>query len=141
MQVSWVVFVCGEVRNADETFSFLLFGVMAGLRSRRCDVLVTPRERDRVNTDRRRWNTFIDGGTYACHSTNNPRLDLTILVLQPMYVFSILFFVVTTYIALDVGFTFSSTFASNPPNSLRSIALFVLTSIWPGVYVLIFPLA
>ena len=70
MQVSWVVFVCGEVRNADETFSFLLFGVMAGLRSRRCDVLVTPRERDRVNTDRRRWNTFIDGGTYAFRHPN-----------------------------------------------------------------------
>ena len=31
-----------------------------------------------------------------------------------MYVFSILFFVVTTYIALDVGFTFSSTVTLYP---------------------------
>ena len=53
--------------------------------------------------------------------------------IQPLYVIGALFFIATTYIALDVGFTFSSTLASTPPEALRSIPLFVLTSIWPLV--------
>ncbi|KAF9444660.1 hypothetical protein P691DRAFT_807003 [Macrolepiota fuliginosa MF-IS2] len=44
------------------------------------------------------------------------------------------FFLVTMFIALDTAFGFTSTFGSvsNPPDSIRSIPLFVLTSIWPG---------
>jgi len=39
----------------------------------------------------------------------------------------------TTYISLDVALTISSTFEpGNPKNSLHSVTLFVLTSIWPG---------
>ncbi|KAI0310295.1 chitin synthase III catalytic subunit, partial [Amylostereum chailletii] len=42
------------------------------------------------------------------------------------------FFVATTYISLDVGFSFTSTFGpSNPPAALTGIPLFVLASIWP----------
>ena len=44
------------------------------------------------------------------------------------------FFAATTYIALDVGFSFTSVFGpSNPLVDLNSISLFVLTSIWPAV--------
>jgi len=47
------------------------------------------------------------------------------------------FFSVTMFIALAVAFGFTSAFGdlSNPPNTLRNIPLFVLTSIWPGAYV------
>lgn len=45
----------------------------------------------------------------------------------------------TTYIALDVGFTFTSALGpSNPPEALHSIPLFVFTSIWPGAAALIY---
>ena len=56
---------------------------------------------------------------------------------QPFYFFAAAFFAATTYIGLDVGFTFTTVFGpSNPSSSLNSITLFVLTSIWPGAYVL-----
>ena len=46
----------------------------------------------------------------------------------------------TTYISLDVALTISSTFEpGNPKNSLHSVTLFVLTSIWPGAYVFFLP--
>ena len=49
------------------------------------------------------------------------------------------FFVVTTYIALDVGFSFTSVFGpSNPLQDLNSVSLFVLTTIWPGAAALIY---
>ena len=52
---------------------------------------------------------------------------------QPFDFFAAAFFAATTYIALDVGFSFTGTFGpSNPPEALHSIPLFVLTSIWPG---------
>lgn len=55
---------------------------------------------------------------------------------QPFTIISIFFFVATTYISLDVALLFNTTFGpSNPPQSLNSITLFVLTSLWPGVYV------
>jgi len=46
-------------------------------------------------------------------------------------------FFVTMFIALAVAFSFTSAFGglSNPPDILRNIPLFVLTSIWPGAYV------
>ena len=53
--------------------------------------------------------------------------------LQPLCVFTLAFFGVTTYISLDVALTITTTFGpSNPPSALHSIPLFVLTSIWPG---------
>ena len=51
---------------------------------------------------------------------------------QPFYFFILAFFAATTYISLDVGFTFTQVFVSNPPADLNSIGLFVLTSIWPA---------
>lgn len=42
-------------------------------------------------------------------------------------------FVATLYVSLDTGFSFTDTFQSDPPSDLKNIALFVLTSIWPGV--------
>ena len=46
----------------------------------------------------------------------------------------------TTYISLDVALTISSTFEpGNPKNSLHSVTLFVLTSVWPGAYVFFLP--
>ncbi|KAL0955371.1 hypothetical protein HGRIS_001620 [Hohenbuehelia grisea] len=65
--------------------------------------------------------------------------DGTASSVVPFSIFVILFFAATTYIALDVGFTFTRTFGpSNPPQSLKSIPLFVLTSIWPGVAALLY---
>ncbi|KAH9983438.1 chitin synthase III catalytic subunit [Russula compacta] len=53
--------------------------------------------------------------------------------LIPFYVLTMIFMTATTYISLDVAFTITSTFEpGNPKDSLHSIALFILTSIWPG---------
>lgn len=56
----------------------------------------------------------------------------------PFTIFTIIFFGVTTYISLDVGFGVTDVIGgvSDPPERLRSIALFVLTSIWPAACVL-----
>jgi len=65
--------------------------------------------------------------------------DGTPSALIPLSVFAIIFFTVTTYISLDVGLTITNTFGpSNPPASLHSVPLFVLTSIWPAVAALVF---
>ncbi|KAI1784646.1 chitin synthase III catalytic subunit [Ganoderma leucocontextum] len=65
--------------------------------------------------------------------------DGTISSLLPFNFFVVAFFAATTYISLDVGFTFTSVFGpSNPPASLSSIALFVLTSIWPAAAAIIY---
>ncbi|OBZ78471.1 Chitin synthase export chaperone [Grifola frondosa] len=65
--------------------------------------------------------------------------DGTLASLIPYYFFTLVFFVVTGYIALDVGFTFSTVFGpSNPPEALHSIPLFVFTNIWPGAAALIY---
>ncbi|RDX41051.1 hypothetical protein OH76DRAFT_1561812 [Lentinus brumalis] len=49
------------------------------------------------------------------------------------------FLAATIYIALDVGFSFTSVFGpSNPPDALGSIPLFVLTSIWPGAATILY---
>lgn len=53
--------------------------------------------------------------------------------LVPYYIVSFLVFGLTTYIALDVGFGFTSVIGApaDPPLHLRSIPLFVLLNIWP----------
>lgn len=63
-----------------------------------------------------------------------------ISALQPYYIFTIIFFAVTTYISLDValGITTAIGGLSSPPESLHSIPLFVLTSIWPGACAVIY---
>lgn len=61
------------------------------------------------------------------------------MLAQPFSFFIGAFFVVTTYIALDVGFSFTSVFGpSNPLQDLNSVSLFVLTTIWPGAAALIY---
>ncbi|KAG2152535.1 chitin synthase III catalytic subunit [Suillus bovinus] len=65
--------------------------------------------------------------------------DGTLSSIVPFSVISIAFFVATTYISLDVGLTLTHVLGtSNPPQSINSIPLFVLTSIWPGVAALIY---
>lgn len=65
--------------------------------------------------------------------------DGTLSSLIPFSFFIGAFFVVTTYIALDVGFSFTSVFGpSNPLQDLNSVSLFVLTTIWPGAAALIY---
>ena len=54
---------------------------------------------------------------------------------QPFHGFSAIFFVVTTYIALDTAMGFTSVFKSAPPNELKNIGLFILVWLWPAVYV------
>jgi len=54
--------------------------------------------------------------------------------LIPFYIFTLFFMVATTYVSLDVALTITSTLEpGNPPDSLHSTALFILTSIWPGL--------
>jgi len=59
------------------------------------------------------------------------------MVFQIMLTGQFALFFVTMFIALAVAFGFTSAFGglSNPPDILRNIPLFVLTSIWPGAYV------
>lgn len=52
---------------------------------------------------------------------------------QPFHGFSIMFFLATTYIALDTGMGFTSVFKSVPPNELKNIGLFILVWLWPAV--------
>ncbi|KAF5344813.1 hypothetical protein D9756_011088 [Leucocoprinus leucothites] len=54
---------------------------------------------------------------------------------QIMHIGQFAFFFVTMFIALATAFGFTSAFGSlsNPPDALRNVPLFVLTSIWPGV--------
>ncbi|KAI0824978.1 chitin synthase III catalytic subunit [Trametes gibbosa] len=65
--------------------------------------------------------------------------DGTLSSLIPFNFFTLAFFIATGYIALDVGFSFTSVFGpSNPPADLHSIPLFVLTSIWPGAAAILY---
>jgi hypothetical protein len=56
---------------------------------------------------------------------------------QPFYVLSLIIFGLTTYLSLDVALGITETIGgpSNPPDSLRSISLFVLLNVWPALYV------
>ncbi|KAI0246342.1 chitin synthase III catalytic subunit [Lactifluus subvellereus] len=59
--------------------------------------------------------------------------------LIPFYLLAAAFMAITTYISLDVALTITSTFEpGNPKVSLHSTALFILTSIWPGVAALLY---
>lgn len=53
---------------------------------------------------------------------------------QPFHGFSVMFFLTTTYIALDTGMGFTTLFKSAPPNELKNIGLFILVWLWPAVY-------
>ncbi|KAI0674725.1 chitin synthase III catalytic subunit [Trametes maxima] len=65
--------------------------------------------------------------------------DGTLSALIPFNFFVLAFFVATGYIALDVGFSFTSVFGpSDPAVDLHSTPLFVLTSIWPGVAAILY---
>ncbi|KZT07854.1 uncharacterized protein LAESUDRAFT_650022 [Laetiporus sulphureus 93-53] len=65
--------------------------------------------------------------------------DGTLASLIPFNFFLLAFFVVTTYIALDVGFSFTSVFGpSDPLQREHSVPLFVFTSIWPGAAAIIY---
>ncbi|KAH8089875.1 chitin synthase III catalytic subunit [Cristinia sonorae] len=65
--------------------------------------------------------------------------DGTLSSLIPYSFFILAFFAATTYISLDVALGFTSVFGpSSPLQSLNSISLFVLTSIWPGAAALFY---
>jgi len=65
--------------------------------------------------------------------------DGTPSALIPLSFFAAAFFAATTYISLDVGLTITQTFGpSNPAESLNSISLFVLTSVWPAAAAALF---
>ncbi|EJF58167.1 hypothetical protein DICSQDRAFT_139652 [Dichomitus squalens LYAD-421 SS1] len=64
--------------------------------------------------------------------------DGTMSSLVPFHFFVVAFFAATTYISLDVGFSFTTVFQSTPPASQNSIALFVLTSIWPAAAAILY---
>ncbi|ETW75644.1 hypothetical protein HETIRDRAFT_446634 [Heterobasidion irregulare TC 32-1] len=65
--------------------------------------------------------------------------DGTLSSIIPFSFLTIAFFAATTYISLDVAFTFTHTFGpSNPPNALHSVPLFVFTSIWPAVAAILY---
>jgi len=58
--------------------------------------------------------------------------------LIPYYGLAVIFFLVTTYIASDTAFSFTSIFKSSPPRDLKSIGLFILLVLWPLVAVLLY---
>jgi len=66
--------------------------------------------------------------------------DGTLSSLIPFHVLSLVFFIATGYISLDIAFGFTQTIGgvSNPPESLHSIPLFVLTSVWPGAAAILY---
>jgi len=60
--------------------------------------------------------------------------DGSISSLIPFYIVSAIAFGVTVYISLDIGLGITTLIGgvSNPPEALKSIPLFILTSIWPA---------
>lgn len=67
---------------------------------------------------------------------HDPTDSIPFFVVQPFWGLIAAFFIATTYISLDTAFGWTSAFGvSNPPIAQKNIALFVLTSIWPAVYV------
>ncbi|KAF9258313.1 hypothetical protein L218DRAFT_877422 [Marasmius fiardii PR-910] len=65
--------------------------------------------------------------------------DGTMASVVPYLILTVIFFGGTVYIALDVGLGITKTLGpTENPIELRSIALFVLTSIWPAVSALIY---
>jgi len=66
--------------------------------------------------------------------------DGTMSSLIPFYIVSAVTFGVTVYISLDIGLGITTLIGgvSNPPEALRSISLFILTSIWPALTALLY---
>ncbi|KAI4524789.1 hypothetical protein K523DRAFT_320247 [Schizophyllum commune Tattone D] len=65
--------------------------------------------------------------------------DGTMSSLIPFHIGVVAFFAATTYISFDVALGITDTLGtSNPTEALRSIPLFVLTSIWPGAAALLY---
>lgn len=64
--------------------------------------------------------------------------DGTLSSLIPFFIIGLLLFVGTLYVALDTGLGFTNAFKSSPPADLKNIALFILTSIWPGAAIIFF---
>ncbi|KIK65232.1 hypothetical protein GYMLUDRAFT_159949 [Collybiopsis luxurians FD-317 M1] len=65
--------------------------------------------------------------------------DGTPSALVPFFLLSAAFFAGTTYVAFDVGLTITKTLGpSSDPRELKSIPLFVLTSIWPAAATVIY---
>jgi len=64
--------------------------------------------------------------------------DGTPASLLPFHGFSLIFFVVTTYIALDTAMGFTSVFKSVPPNQLKNVGLFILVWLWPLVAAIVY---
>ncbi|KAF8893736.1 chitin synthase III catalytic subunit-domain-containing protein [Gymnopilus junonius] len=66
--------------------------------------------------------------------------DGTLASLVPFYIFTVITLGVGIYISLDIGLGVTTTIGgvSSPPQSLKSIALFVLTSIWPAVCAILY---
>lgn len=56
-------------------------------------------------------------------------------VYKPFAIVSLLLFGLTVYVSLDIGLGITTALGgvSNPPEALKSIFLFVLTSIWPAL--------
>jgi len=64
--------------------------------------------------------------------------DGTPAAVVPLSILSVLFFAGATYIALDTAFGLTTVFQSHPPQELRGVAMFILTSIWPAATVLVY---
>ncbi|KDR85909.1 hypothetical protein GALMADRAFT_52946 [Galerina marginata CBS 339.88] len=66
--------------------------------------------------------------------------DGTLSSLVPFHIFTLITLGVGIYISLDIALGVTDVIGgvSSPPESLRSIALFVLTSIWPGVCAILY---
>jgi len=65
--------------------------------------------------------------------------DGTISSMVPFWVGTGAFFIATLYISLDIAFGWTHAFApGNPPQALKNVPLFVLTTVWPGAAILIY---
>ncbi|KAF5392771.1 hypothetical protein D9757_000954 [Collybiopsis confluens] len=65
--------------------------------------------------------------------------DGTMSSLAPFFIFSLVVFIATLYVSLDTALGFTTVLGpSSNPIELRSIPLFVLTSIWPGIAALVY---
>ncbi|KXN86851.1 Chitin synthase export chaperone [Leucoagaricus sp. SymC.cos] len=66
--------------------------------------------------------------------------DGTMTSIAPLSILALILFGGTLYICLDIGFGVTETLGglSNPPERIKSIPLFVLTSIWPIVSIIIY---
>jgi len=63
--------------------------------------------------------------------------DGTMSSMVPFWLGVVAFFVATLYISLDTAFGWTKAFGpSNPPQALKNIPLFVLTTVWPGAAIL-----